>query len=43
MYGPTQEGWKRLFLIIAILGGLACVGLDHGCSCVLRHVTVGWK
>ncbi len=42
-YGATGKEWGCFIAIVAIVGGLACVGIEHGVSYIWHHLTVGWK
>lgn len=43
MYGPTGKELGCFLALVAIVGGLVCVGIEHGVSCLWHHVTVGWR
>jgi hypothetical protein len=42
-YGASGKEWGCFIAIVAIVGGLFCVGIEHGVACLWHHVVVGWK
>jgi hypothetical protein len=42
-YGASGKEWGCFLIIVAIVGGLVFVGLEHGVACLWHHLSVGWK
>lgn len=43
MYGASSKEWGCAMAIVAIVGGLVCVGIEHAVVWVWHHLVVGWK
>lgn len=43
MHGPTGKELGCFLVFVAIVGGLLCVGIEHGVACIWHHLSVEWK
>jgi len=43
MYGPSDKDYVRAIVLLAIVGALLALGVEHGFGCLWHHLVVGWK